>query len=172
MKYAFVIGSNAFVVPRNRINYGGAEHENEFLRINSVYHDLPNAETSFLDIDLDIKDVNGTQVTVLANNLKTGAPYTLKKERDSIWVLKPDGSVLVQVHQLDDESAMALEHNIVAELEVNTPVAVIRLTGDFMAGDLRIRAENEKLFINENGYANSVLAGANELRFSVEGVVL
>ncbi|HWZ16439.1 MAG TPA: hypothetical protein VNW95_14465 [Mucilaginibacter sp.] len=172
MKYAFVIGSNAFVVPRNRINYGETEHENEFLRINAIYHDLPNAETSFLDIDLDIKDRNGAQVTVLANILKTGGPYILKKERDSVWVLKPDGSVLVQVHQLDDESAMALEHNIAAELEVNTPVVVIRLTGEFMAGDLHIRAENEKLFINDNGYANSVLAGANELRFSSEGVVL
>ncbi|MDB5132587.1 MAG: hypothetical protein JWR02_2336 [Mucilaginibacter sp.] len=172
MKYAFVIGSNAFVVPRNRINYGEAGHENEFLRINSVYHDLPNAETSSLNIDLDIRDVNGTQVTILANTLKAGAPYTLKKERDSIWILKPDGSILIQVHQLDDESAMALEHNIAAELEVNTPVAVIRLTGEFMAGELHIRAENEKLFINDNGYANSVLVGVNELRFSSEGVVL
>jgi hypothetical protein len=171
MKYAFVIGSNAFVVPRNRINYSGTGEET-FLRINAIYHDLPHAETSALNIDLDIRDVNGTQVIVVANNLKTGAPYTLKKERDSIWILKPDGSVLIQVHQLDDESAMALEHNITAELEVNTPVAVIRLTGDFMAGDLHIRAENEKLFINENGYANSVLAGANDLRFSAEGVVL
>ena len=172
MKYAFVIGSNAFVVPRNTISYDTDGGDKEFLRINAIYHDLPGKETSFLDVSLDVRDAHGNAVTLRSNEPVVGLSCTVKRERDNIYVLNPDGSTIIQIHQLDDDSAMALEHNITAELEVNTPVAVIRITGDFRVGNLHIRAENEKLFINDNGYGNSVLAGENDLKFSSEGVVL
>ena len=109
---------------------------------------------------------------MLANLTLNGAPYTVKKERDSIQVLRADGSLIIHVHQLDDDAAMSLEHNITAELEVNTPIAVIRINGDFMTGKLHISAENEKLFVNNNSYANSVLAGNNQLKFTADGVEL
>ncbi len=67
---------------------------------------------------------------------------------------------------------MSLEHNIVAELEVHAPIVVIRITGEFILGDLHIRAENEKLLVNNNGYATSAMVGKNQLVFSAEGVVL
>jgi hypothetical protein len=173
MKYAFVIGSNAFVVPSRVISYADNEEEKEFLRINSIYHDLPPpAKESHLDIDLDIKDIDGTPVLMLANLSLDEAPYTVKKKRDSIQVLRADGSLIIHVHQLDDNAAMGLEHNITAELEVNTPIVVIRINGEFMTGKLHISAENEKLFINGNGYANSVLAGVNQLKFTTDGVTL
>jgi len=173
MKYAYIIGSSAFVVPSKVISYADQGKEKEFLRINSIYHDQsPPAEQTFLDCDINIKDINGTAVTILANKAATGAPYTIQTEKGSVQVFKPNGDTLIHIQQLDDESAMALEHNIVAELEVNTPVAVIRIFGEFNLGDLYVNCENEKLFINDNGYANSVLAGDNQLRFTEEGVVL
>ena len=173
MKYAFIIGSNAFVVPNPVISYIDDEEEREFLRINSIYHDLPTTEKpSHLDIDLNIKDTDGTPIFMLTNMTVDNAAYSIKKERDSIEVLRADGSLVIHVHQLDDETAMGLEHNITAELEVNTPVAVIRINGDFMAGGLHISAENEKLFINGNGYGNSVQAGKNQLKFTTDGVEL
>jgi hypothetical protein len=73
---------------------------------------------------------------------------------------------------LDEDSAMSLEHNISAELEVNIPVVAIRVFGDFKLGDLDIKAENEKLFINGDGWGNSVLGGLKRLKFTEEGVVL
>ena len=146
MKYAFVIGSSAFVVPRNTVSYEENGSGKEFLRINAIYHDLAKPEASFLDISLDIKDIDGTPIAVRNNSFDGGMSYTIKKERDSVKVLRADGSLVIHVHQLDDDSAMSLEHNITAELEVNTPVAVIRLNGEFKVGGLHIRAENEKLF--------------------------
>src|ERR1022692_3352186 len=113
MKYAFIIGSSAFVVPSRVISYAGNGEEKEFLRINAIYHDLsPPAKESFLDIDLNIYDTDGTPVTLLANKFVSDAHYILKQERDSIQVLRADGSLIIHVHQLDDDSAMGLEHNI------------------------------------------------------------
>ncbi len=173
MKYAFIIGSNAFVVPAKVLSYADNDDEKEFLRINSIYHDLPpGAKEQHLDIDLDIKDTDGTPILMLANHTLNSASYNVKKERNSIQVVRHDGSLIIQVHQLDDDSAMSLEHNITAELEVNMPIVVIRINGEFMAGGLRIAAENEKLYVNDIGYANSVLAGKNQLKFTTSGVVL
>jgi len=173
MKYAFIIGSNAFIVPSKVLSYADNDDEKEFLRINSIYHDLPpGVQEAHLDIDLDIKDIDGTPILMLANQTLNSASHTVKKERNSIQIVRADGSLIIQVHQLDDDSAMSLEHNITAELEVNMPIVVIRINGDFMAGGLRIAAENEKLYVNDIGYANSVLAGKNQLHFTTNGVVL
>ena len=172
MKYAFIIGSNAFIVPSGAIFYGD-NADKEFLKINSVYHDTKDpANGGVLDIDLNIKDTDGTPVIILNNKPVIGAPYTIQKERNSVKVIRIDGTVIVHVHQLDDESAMALEHNITAELEIHAPVAVIRITGEFFVDGLHVRAENEKLFINNNGYATSAMIGKNKLEFTAEGVVL
>ncbi len=173
MKYAFIIGSNAFIVPGSAISAGSHDYGKEFLKINSIYHDLPNpADEKSLEIDLDIKDLDGSSIILLANKPVADVAFKVVTERDSIKVLRPDGSLIIQVHQLDDESAMGLEHNIVAELEVNAPVAVIRISGEFNVDGLHIIAENEKLFINNNGYATSAMAGKNRLKFTPEGVVL
>lgn len=173
MKYAYIIGSNAFVVPSPVVNYLDHGEEKEFLRINSIYHDLPpTAEKSVLNVSFNIKDSNGSPISVTDNNAGSSSTFSIEKERNSVKVSRLDGSTIIHIHQLDDDSAMSLEHNITAELEVNTPVAAIRIFGDFVLGDLHINAENEKFFINRNGYANSVLPGKNQLKFAEEGVLL
>jgi len=171
MKYAYIIGSNAFVVHSKVVSYTQGGENKPFLRINSVYHDQgePAPETH-LDCDIDINDHNGAPVTILNNKAVTGGAYTIKTTRDSVEVLRTDGSTLIHVHQMDDDTAMSLEHNITAELEVSMPVVVIRIFGEFMLGGISIHAENEKLFVNKNGYGNSVQAGPNQLIFTEEGV--
>jgi hypothetical protein len=173
MKYAFVIGSNAFIVPSAAISYADHEYEKEFLKINSIHHDLAHAaDEPVLEIDLDIKDMDGSPVFIMGNRALNTVPYSINKEKDNIRVLRPDGSLIVQVHQLDDITALGLEHNIAAELEVHAPIAVIRVTGEFMVGNLHIIAENEKLYINDIGYATSAMVGKNKLKFTAAGVVL
>lgn len=172
MKYAFLIGSSAFVVRGKTISYGEEGNWKSFLRINTVSQGGVNSAGQSLNIDLNIKDTDGTPVTIISNKPVTGAPYTIKTTQDSIDILRLDGSTIIHIHQLDNNSAMALEHNIVAELEVNMPVAVIRISGEFYVDSLHIRAENEKLLINDNGYATSALAGENDLKFTSAGVLL
>jgi len=150
MKYAFLIGSSVFVVRGKTISYGEEGDWKPFLRINSVSQGGAGANQSHLDVDIDIRDTDGAQVTVLSNKAATGAPYTINTMRDSVQVFRMDGTSIIHVHQLDYDTAMSLEHNIVAELEVNMPLVVIRVTGDFFVDQLHVRAENEKLLINDN----------------------
>ena len=173
MKYAFIIGSNAFVVPGKVISYDDNGTEKEFLRINSIHHDQsPPAPQTYLNCDINITDGDGTPVNIVANKLVNAGSYKVTTELSSLEITKPDGNTLIHIQQLDDEAAMSLEHNITAELEVNMPVAAIRIFGDFKLGNLDISAENEKLFINGDGWGNSVQAGLNRLKFTEDGVVL
>jgi hypothetical protein len=170
MKYAFILGTNAFVVPKGVISYSGNNSSKDFLKINSIYSDKEH--DSFLSVDLDITDNTGKKIRLIDNNVEEKSNLWVIKERGGIKILNEDGvSTIIHIQQLDYDSAMSLEHNIVAELEVNLPIAVIRIYGDFKVEGLNISAENEKLFINDNGYGNSVLAG-KQLQFSTEGVVI
>ena len=169
MKYAFIIGSNAFVVPNGVISIKDGEHSREIIRIKSIYQ--AHQPGSHLMVDLDIEDHHGMRIKITNNVAENYSAYVLKTESNSLKILNPDGNIFINILQMDEDSAMALEHNIVAELEVNMPVTAIRIFGDFKAGDLNISAENEKLFVNDNGYGTSALAG-NKLQFTTEGVVL
>jgi hypothetical protein len=170
MKYAFIIGSNAFIVPHGVISYGDHGNLKEILRVRYIYHD--NQRESFLSVDLDIKDNDGHDIKLNANKAVNSGTFTINTEQNSVKVLKHDGSLIIHVHQMDDKSAMRLQLNITAELEVNAPVVAIRINGEFMAENLNIIGENEKLYINDNAYATSALAGTNTLQFTADGVVL
>jgi len=173
MKYAFILGSNSFIVPGNTLVYSDHGQTIDFLRITSIYHDRPAGQgESSLTIDLDIKDTDGSEIKLESNKPIQTAKADIAEHRDRLHITRADGTTIIDVHQLDDVSAMRLEHNIIAELEVHSPVAVIRVRGSFMVNDLHIEIDNEKLFVNGNSYANSTLAGKLNLQFTNTSVVL
>ena len=173
MKYAFLLGSNVYIVPNNTISFTDHEQTNQFLRILSVHEDTPpDQPRKILRVDADIKDVEGHVIHLSGNKPEGPGDFDVLEQVDRVVISNPDGTAILDVLQLDTDAAMALEHNIVAELEVNDPVAVIRLRGNFLLGNLHIEIDNEKLFIGDDSYANSTLAGANDLKFSDSGVNL
>jgi len=173
MKYAFLFGSNVFVVPNNTISYIDNEQTTRFLRILSVHHDTPpDQRRAVLSIDADVKDNEGHILRITANQSEDISNFEIHETYDRVLVTKHDGSTVLDVHQLDYETAMSLEHNITAELEVNMPLAVIRVRGNFLLGGIHIEIDNEKLFIDDDSYATAALAGDNDLRFSHSGVLI
>jgi hypothetical protein len=168
MKYAFVMGSSAFIVPTGVIRYADDDTNVEILKVNSLWHD--NEPDSYFSIDLDIRDKDGNGV-IVSNNKALGTGVSVIADGKSVQVLDESGTNIIKVLQMDDETAMGLEHNIVAEFEVNMPLAAIRIFGDFKTHGLHILAENEKFYINDDGFATSALAG-NELRFTPAGMLL
>lgn len=173
MKYAFLLGSNVFIVPSNTVSFTDNDQTQQFLRIVSTHHDTPSDQPrAVLAIDADIKDGEGHALHLKANKPEGATQLEILEQPDRVLVTMSDGSTILDVHQLDERSASHLEHNILAELEVHAPVAVIRLRGNFMVGSLHIEIDNEKLFIGGDSYGNSALAGKDDLKFSNAGVLL
>jgi len=173
MKYAFLFGSNVFVVPNNTISYIDNEQTTRFLRILSVHRDTPpDQPRAVLSIDADVKDNEGHVLRITATQSEDISNFEIHETYDRVLVTKLNGSTVLDVHQLDYETAMSLEHNITAELEVNMPLAVIRVRGNFLLGGIHIEIDSEKLFIDDDSYATAALAGENDLRFSHSGVLI
>lgn len=170
MKYAFILGTNCFVTPHGFISYTENGLSKTFLSIRSIYHDT--ADGSRLAVDLETRDTSGKDLKLTDNKTDHAAGFNISEQRDRILVTKKNGDAIIDILQLDDKSAMRLDHNIIAELEVQEVVAVIRLRGAFMLGGIHIEIDNEKIFVNNNSYANSVLAGNNNLQFSTKGVIV
>ncbi len=170
MKYAYILGSNAFVSPHGYISYTENGETKTFLSIRSIYHDT--AVGSHLSVDVDVKDMLERELKLTDNQAGSDNVFKISEERDRVHITNHLGNTIIDVHQLDDQTAMRLAHNIIAELEVQSSVAVIRVRGDFMLGGMHIEIDNEKLFINGNSYANSVLAGQNNLQFVPSEVVI
>lgn len=170
MKYAYILGSNAFVSPHGYISYTENGETKTFLSIRSIYHDT--AAGSHLSVDIDVKDMLERELKLTDNQAGSDNVFKIAEERDRVHITNHLGNTIIDVHQLDDQTAMRLAHNIIAELEVQSSVAVIRVRGDFMLGGMHIEIDNEKLFINGNSYANSVLAGQSNLQFVPSEVVI
>jgi len=173
MKYAFLMGSNVYVVPSNTISFTDNEGTHRFLRIVSLHHDTPpDQKRTVLTIDADIKDNEGRVIRLSGNKAEEAPDYDILEQTDRVLVTKPDGTTVLDVHQVDEKTAMGLAHHVSAELEVNMPFVAIRLRGDFLLGELHIEIDNEKLFIGDDSYGNSALAGKGDLRFSDSGVLI
>jgi hypothetical protein len=170
MKYAFIFGTSAFIVPHGVITVADEDNAKDILTVRSVIKE--SDPDSFLSIDLDISDAAGNYIRLTGSKAESEGSYKVIQERNSVKVLNADGSTLIFVHQLDEAVAMNLEHNITAEFEVNQPLVFIRINGDFMAEGIHVIAENEKLWVNEDSWATSALAGKSNLRFTSSGVVL
>lgn len=171
MKYAYLFGTNAFIIPSNTITYTDNEQNNEFLRVNSIYHDTADPATrSALSINVNLRDIEGHALKIVDNEAETSLGFSITKEYNRVLVTDGNNNTVLDVHQLDDEAALSLDHIIAAELEMNAPVAVIRIRGNFMLGRLHTEADNEKLFISSNSYATSAMVGHNGLNFTADGV--
>jgi hypothetical protein len=168
-KYAFILGSNSFITPYGAVTYTDGAQTRLFLSIRSIYHNT--GAGSRLSVDLDIKDMLDRELKLTDNEVETNTGFNIIQQRDRVLITKHNGDTIIDIHQLDNESAMSLEHNIVAELEVHAPIVAIRLRGSFMLGRMHIEIDNEKLFINGNSYANSTQASKNNLKFEEAGVV-
>jgi acyl CoA:acetate/3-ketoacid CoA transferase len=172
MKYAFILGSNAFITSHGAISYNDKGETKEFIKINKTVKNKSGTAGS-LDVSVDIKDTDGASVK-LTGSIIESTGFHLEQTNDRIKLLKPDNSTIIDIHELSDKAAAGLSHHIIAELDTQSPITVIRLFGHFMAGSHHISIDNEKVFIDGNSYAESVHVEHHDggIVFASEGVVL
>jgi hypothetical protein len=170
MKYAFLFGSNVFIIPSNVISYVDNDETNEFLRIKSICHD--NGFHSDLTIDTDLKDTEGRGLRIMNNEVVKSFGYKISRAPDRILATGYNNDTVLEIEQLDKESARRLKDNIIAEIEAHNPDAIIRIRGDFMMGKMHVAVDNEKLSIGRDSYASAAIAGQNDLKFTPSGLVV
>jgi hypothetical protein len=169
MKYAFLFGSNVFIIPSNVISYVDNDETNEFLKIKSFCND---GERSHLRIDTNLKDIEGRGLRIHDNEVVSSFGYNVSQTADRILATGIDNSTVIDIQQLDEVTSLELEQSILAELQAHAPDAVIRIRGDFMMGKMHVEVDNDKLSVGRDSYASSAVAGGNGLKFTPSGLVV
>jgi len=170
MKYAFLFGSNVFIIPSNVISYVDNDETNEFLRIKSICHN--DGFHSDLTIDTDLKDTEGRGLKIRNNEVVTSFGYKISRAPDRILATGYNNDTVLDIEQLDMESARKLDDNIAAEIEAHSPDAIFRIRGDFMMGKMHVAVDNEKLSIGHDSYASATITGESGLKFTPSGLVV
>ena len=98
--------------------------------------------------------------------------YDYVRTDNHIHVADSHGHIVIDVLQLDEDAKPGLSSHVVNELAHHPDAVVIRLRGDFMFGKHRLTIDNEKFFIDDDVYAESVQVGSHGIELSAKGVIV
>ncbi len=172
MKYAFLLGSNAFIVNNPVITYLQDNNAVELLKIKSLYSPATNnANSTILVVDTNITDAHGHRIALMDNDLDHSDYRSVRTDKQ-IHVTDSEGHIVIDILQLDEAAKPGLSSHVVNELAHHPYAKVIRLRGDFMFGEHRLTIDNEKFFIDDDIYAESVQVGSNGIELSAKGVIV
>jgi hypothetical protein len=156
MKHAFIFGTSIFLSEQNTLSVSDGEIKAEFLRILSFNNDK-NADKT-LCINATISTLDGGIVHVSANGVegRTDIRTEITANRVKIYQTGHAEPVL-DVYQLDPHEFHGLSSHILNEIHVQHPDRVLTIKGNFKVGPTHFMIENEKMFIDNNGFANGVI---------------
>jgi len=158
MKHAFIFGTSIFLSRQNTLTYTDGDKNTEFLKVLSFYNHQRGSEDRSLVIDANITTLTGEVIKIKENRLESG-PSTVHVETDAnrVWVFQTGHhEPVLDVYQLNEHEFHGLGSHIVNEIGVQQPDAVLTIKGNFKVDGAHFMIENEKMFINHNGFANGV----------------
>ncbi|PWK77151.1 hypothetical protein LX99_02961 [Mucilaginibacter oryzae] len=155
MKHAFIFGTTIFLSENNTLNYSDGLTHIEFLKILS-FHD--ESKNRVLTIDAHITSKAGNEIKISANNNINGANIRTDVSAGRIKVFEPDNDEpVLDIYQLNSHEYHGLSSHILNEIHAQHPDHVVSVKGNFTVNDAHFLIENEKMFIDQNGYANGVV---------------
>jgi hypothetical protein len=148
MRYAVALGSDMFVGANGILSVESGGEEVDFFRIREIYR--VRSEGSYLTVDTDIKDKDGQREIKLFKNrpVAEGEDITVEYSREQTLVTRADGSTIIKVEQIDPNDPMLPSNGPVRDFLDKNPIdAIIRITGEFYAGDCLLTIGEKKTFI-------------------------
>lgn len=158
MKHAFIFGTSIFLSTQNTVALENGDNNTEFLKILSFYKHQQGMADHVLSINATIYSTAGDVIRVSDNKLEEGpADVHVEAEPNRVWIFqRGHHEPVLDVYQLNEHEFHGLSSHILNEIGVQHPDAVLTIKGNFKVGDAHLFIENEKMFVNSNGYANGV----------------
>ncbi|WP_184543036.1 hypothetical protein [Mucilaginibacter sp. FT3.2] len=156
MKHAFIFGTTIFLSEQNTLTLNNGDTNAEFLRILS-FNNHQSANKS-LCINASVSTLDGSIVHVNANNIEGRMDVRAEVTANRVKIYQAGHEEpLLDVYQLDPHEFHGLSSHILNEINVQHPDKVLTIKGNFKVSGVHFLIENEKMFIDNNGYANGVV---------------
>jgi len=158
MKHAFIFGTTIFLSTQRTLTVSDGDNSTEFLRVLSFYNEKKNHENLALNIDANILTMDGRALNIAGNSVadRTDIRLEISKFRIKVYQTGHPEPVL-DVYQLDEHEYPGLSSHILNEIHAQLPDKVLTIKGNFKVGNTHFLIENEKMFVDNNGYANGVV---------------
>jgi hypothetical protein len=158
MKHAFIFGTTIFLSTQRTLTVNDDDKNTEFLRILSFYNERKNNESLVLNIDANISTMDGRPLSIVSNTVadRPDIRLVITKSRIKVYQTGHEEPV-IDVYQFDEHEYAGLSSHILNEIHSQRPDRVLTIKGNFKVGDTHFLIENEKMFVDTNGYANGVV---------------
>jgi hypothetical protein len=149
MEYGFLFGSNLLVNTQTTFSVEIDGKIREFFRVREIYK-ARDENSSYLTIDVDIKDNEGTREVKLfkSNVVATQSDIEYSITKNQTIVSRADGTLIIKIEQLEiDDVTPQLGQNMIDFLNEHKVEALIRVTGNFYAGTILVDANEERVIL-------------------------
>jgi len=171
MKYAFIFGSNIFITTDRAISYSDKDSKVEFLKIQSYYAHRQNTEDHVLAIDVDINTTDDQKIMLNSNQPIADTVIEVKVEPKRVQLYRAGhAQPVLDVYQLTADEYTHLSSHIANEIEAQQPEVVITIKGDFKVNSHRIVIDGERLYVNGDAFANSVVNAHEGVTLTPDGL--
>jgi hypothetical protein len=169
MKHAFIFGTTIFLSEQRTLTLVNGEISTEFLKVLSFYNHQKGTEDRVLRIDANITSATGDVIIKIVDNQVEATPGIRLETHDNRIKVYQAGheEPVLDVYQLDSHEFAGLSSHVTKEIEAQHPDAVLTIKGNFRVGGAHFLIENEKMFIDQNGYANGVVNAHHGIQLSV-----
>jgi hypothetical protein len=160
MKHAFIFGTTIFLSEQNTLTLNDGDRNTEFLRILSFNNS--QSENTSLCINAAISTLDGGILHVTNNVIEGRMDVRAETSSNRIKVYQNGHEEpVLDVYQLDEHEFHGLSSHILNEIHVQHPDKVLTIKGNFKVDNTHFMIENEKMFVDNNGFANGVVNAHN-----------
>lgn len=165
MNYGIILGSNLLIDTQGILNVFENGKQQEFFRVREL--NRIRSEGSYLVLDCDIKDSDGTREVKLFKSkpVASNPKIVVTKLDKGIKVCRDDGTTIIQVEEISINSLSETLATSIAHLrnkakkaeplkemieQIDAIEAFLEITGNFSVGSLNIRASKNELVIGQS----------------------
>jgi hypothetical protein len=145
-KYAIVFGSDMYIGTNGILTVQIDGKLVEFFRIREIFRERSSG--SYLTVDCDIKDKDNVREVKLAKSrpVVQSDIITVHYDHKETHVKRDDGSTVIRIDQIEkDDPTLPQTGPVHDALFKESFDAIIRITGEFYAGQHKLIVDNETL---------------------------
>ncbi|MFI0431029.1 hypothetical protein [Mariniflexile sp. HMF6888] len=170
MKYAIMLGSNMFIGTNGIFTVEINGKLKEFFKIREIFRE--RSEGSYLVVDCDIKDSENKREVKLFKSKPVVADENIQIESDKKILLakRSDGSPIIKIEQIEnDNPTLPKSGPISEELKTNQVDAILRITGNFYAGDFKVDIDDVNMKIDGIMLGGNLSVGTGGMQITPMG---
>ncbi|SRX75775.1 hypothetical protein [Aequorivita antarctica] len=170
MKYAIMLGSNMFIGTNGVFTVEINGKLKEFFKVREIFRE--RSEGSYLAVDCDIKDFENKREVKLFKSKPVVADENIQIESDkkNLIAKRSDGSLIIKIEQIESDNPTLPKSGPIPELlKTNQVDAILRITGNFYAGDFKVNIDNENMNIGGVTLGGNLSVGTGGMRITQMG---